>query len=584
MAEGFAKKIAGPDLSVASAGTEPSTVNPMAVKTMAEFGIDISSYKSKSIADLGKIRFDLVITLCDRARATCPVFPGAPGTVHWSIEDPAAFKGSDAEIKHEFKKTAEIIKGLVYNLLNRGYLDAFIRQKHNIDAIFSSMPMGIIAHDPNRRIFFFSKQAEKITGFYENEVMGKDCHELFKPNFCGENCSFCEGDNRDIEKNLNYTTLFTAKNGIRRELDITVVPLKEENGKTTGVLACLNDRTRQKQLERRLEETIQFSGIIGQDHKMHLIYDMIKDLSESDVPVVISGESGTGKELVAHAVHRHSPRRDKLFVPINCGALPQGTLESELFGHVRGAFTGAIRDKKGRFELADKGTIFLDEVCELPPSVQVKLLRVLQEGTFEPVGGEKTVKVDVRMLSASNKDIRQMVEKGEFREDLYYRLAVVPVDLPPLRERKNDIPLLCEHFLKAISEKQKRQQYRLADESLSILMNYRWPGNVRQLQNALQFSVVKCRMEETIKTEHLPPEIVSAVQSSALLGDEDPGGVPGKPGRKPKLNARSVELAITKTGGNKAKAARMLGVGRATLYNFIKDHPNILENFKDFTD
>lgn len=247
-----------------------------------------------------------------------------------------------------------------------------------------------------------------------------------------------------------------------------------------------------------------------------------------------------------------------------------------MFGHVKGAFTGAIRDKKGRFELADGGTIFLDEVAELSQTIQVKLLRVLQEGTFEPVGSEKTKKVQVRIISATNKDLKELTRKGAFREDLFYRLVVVPIELPPLRDRRNDIPLLVENFLQSIVSKLNREKMVISKEALSIFMSYSWPGNVRQLQNAIQYTMIKCH-GTTIQPEHLPPEINGSMSSFTFTQVHT--GQPGKVGRKPKLSEKSVSMALEKAGGNKAKAARMLGVGRATLYNFLKDNELLLKSY-----
>ncbi|MBW2144240.1 MAG: sigma-54-dependent Fis family transcriptional regulator, partial [Deltaproteobacteria bacterium] len=265
-------------------------------------------------------------------------------------------------------------------------------------------------------------------------------------------------------------------------------------------------------------------------------------------------------ELVAAAIHNEGSRAKKPFVPVNCSALPEGLLESELFGHVKGAFTGALRDKKGRFELAHGGTLFLDEIVDLPKVVQVKLLRVLQEGTFEPVGSEKTVSVDVRLISAANRDLKHEVKKGNFRDDLFYRINVVPILLPPLRERKNDIPLLIENFLEK-SAQEGHVSGGISKDALAAMIDYSWPGNVRELQSAIRFALVKSKGQR-IKPDHLPLELKENVSLHPSRG----------PSRK--LSLESVRSALTQTGGNKAKAAKLLGVGRATLYRFMSEYPD----------
>jgi transcriptional regulator with GAF, ATPase, and Fis domain len=324
-----------------------------------------------------------------------------------------------------------------------------------------------------------------------------------------------------------------------------------------GVLLTFRDTTREQDLARRMGEIRQFSGIIGKDEKMLEVFDLVRELADSNAPVLVQGESGTGKELVAAAIHNEGLRANHLFVPVNCGALPEALLESELFGHVKGAFTGAIRDKKGRFELADGGTIFLDEIGDISPPMQVKLLRVLQEGRFERVGSEKTLEVDVRVISATNKDLSQEIAEGNFREDLFYRLCVVPLTLPPLREKRNDIPLLVDHLLEHALKEVGREDVTVAPEALDVIMAHEWPGNVRELENWLQFALIKCR-GNVIKPEHLPPG------SSA-------GARPGKRMRRRKLDVDSVRSALRETDGNKVEAARLLGVSRATLYRFLDD-------------
>ncbi|MBL7179200.1 MAG: sigma-54-dependent Fis family transcriptional regulator [Desulfobacterales bacterium] len=281
---------------------------------------------------------------------------------------------------------------------------------------------------------------------------------------------------------------------------------KPETKNKSGGLTSFKDVTDLIQLQLRAGKLNRFANIIGRDIKMLQVFQQINDVAGYDYPVHIYRETGTGKELVASAIHNESPRGGAPFVPINCGALPENLIETELFGHVRGAFSGAIRDKKGRFELADGGTIFLDEISELSRNMQVRLLRFLQEGTFERVGGEKTISVKVRVISASNKDLKKEVRQNNFRDDLYYRINVIPIHLPPLRERKNDIPMLLEHFLQEAGDRYGHKQLRISKDALALMMDHRWPGNVRELQNALQFAIVKCR-GNVISPRDLPMEI-----------------------------------------------------------------------------
>jgi transcriptional regulator with PAS, ATPase and Fis domain len=291
---------------------------------------------------------------------------------------------------------------------------------------------------------------------------------------------------------------------------------------------------------------------------MKELIDTIKQVARTDAAVLIQGESGTGKELVAVAIHEENPRAHKYFVPINCGALPEGLIETDLFGHVKGAFTGAIRDKKGRFELADGGTLFLDEVSELSPAMQVKLLRVLQDGCFERVGSEKTVRVNVRVVSATNKKLEEEVAAGRFRQDLYYRLCVMPIFIYPLRDRAGDVPLLVEHFLALYTEESFGRKVTLSPEAFSVLEAYSWPGNVRELENVLQFALAKCQ-GDVIEPDHLPPALDLSLSRPFK-----------RRRREPKLKAVDVAAALKKVGGNKRRAAEILGVSRSSLYRFFE--------------
>jgi len=347
----------------------------------------------------------------------------------------------------------------------------------------------------------------------------------------------------------------------------------KKNGKnqTPGEIISFRDISDTCNRKTEDKRPVNFSRIIGKNRKIIEVFRQIINVAEYDYPVNIFGETGTGKELVAEAIHKASSRKDGPFVPINCGAMPEGLVESELFGHVKGSFSGAIRDKKGRLELADGGTIFLDEIAELSKHIQAKLLRFLQDGKFEKVGGEKTVRIDVRVISATNKDLKEEMKKNRFRDDLYYRINVVPISLPALRERKSDIPLLVNHFLKQAARQYNRNSVVVSDRAMMLLTEYKWPGNVRELQNAIQFAFVKSSGDE-ITPDNLPMEINDNRFFQTIRG----------PSRK--LDRAQVESAIKKTGGNKAKAARLLNVGRATLYRFINDYPDLQESICAYGD
>lgn len=571
-AEAIAKQYTNSEVAIQSAGIVAAEFHPMAKTTLQDMNISFSGQFSKSIDQLKQKQFNIVVTLCDNTYDNRHVFMGSPAYLHWSLDDSKLIEGDESITKEVFKNTANEIKRLIRALFEDGYATALTEVVATRDRIIDNLSEGVVAHDLNRKIFLFNRTAEKITGLSKGEVLGKDCHEVFFPHLCGENCSFCNVGCSANFSHKEYSTVYINNGSERKNLEVSVVPMVDGDNKQIGVIASFTDKSDVKKLEQQLKAEEKFQGIIGLDHKMQHLYDLIRDLSQCDFSVVITGESGTGKELVAKAIHAESPRKDELFVPINCGALPEGTLESELFGHVRGSFTGAIRDKKGRFELADKGTLFLDEVAELPLSIQVKLLRILQDGAFEPVGSEKTKHVDVRIVSATNKNLKDMIKKGTFREDLFYRLAVIPIEMPPLRERRNDIVLLAKFFLDDVCRKMNREETGFAQSTLSTLMSYSWPGNVRQLQNAIQFTMIKCR-DNTILPEHLPPELIGF--SSVVIAGNDGDNHTGKVGRKPKLSEDVVIMSLQKAGGNKAKAARILGVGRATLYNFLKENPTI---------
>lgn len=440
----------------------------------------------------------------------------------------------------------------------------FLSSESNLEMVLDNLSEGILAHDLKRRIFVFNREAERITGFDRKYIIGRDCHEVFGAPLCGEQCSFC-GDAPVPDRNKQYTINFSSRSGETKNIEMSVTPMRDENNEIFGVIASLKDVTEIFDLKIKAEELHSFNNIIGHTPHMLQVFQQIRDVAHYNFPVHVTGETGTGKELVSAAIHQESERKGAPFVPINCGALPEGLIESELFGHVKGSFSGAVRDKKGRFELAEGGTVFLDEVAELSKYMQVKLLRFLQEGTFERVGGEKTISANVRIVSATNKNLKKEVEKGNFREDLFFRLNVIPIALPALRDRKNDIPLLVEHFLKQTARHYGSAQAEISNDALSIMLDYRWPGNVRELQNAVQYAIVKSR-GSVIKPKHLPMELA-----------EGPDLRSGRKGSSRKLDFEVVRSALKTSGGNKVKAAKLLGVGRATLYRFIKDFPDVLD-------
>ncbi|MCK5437220.1 MAG: sigma 54-interacting transcriptional regulator [Desulfobulbaceae bacterium] len=454
-----------------------------------------------------------------------------------------------------FGNLLKMFRELVEFRLHSLYQSAVSRR--NLEHILDNLSEGVMAHDSNRRIWFFNRAAEKTTGYSREEILGRDCHEVFNGPFCGGNCAFLEGIPSGSPCTRYYPLNILAKNGESRRIEMTVNSTIDASGNPSGVIASWRDMTDLTRLRIKTGDIIEFAGIIGRDPAMLQVYDQIRDLAVTDYPVQISGETGTGKELVAVAIHKESRRDGGPFVPVNCASLPDGILESELFGHVKGAFTGAVRDKKGRFDLARGGTLFLDEIAEMPMPLQAKLLRVLQDGKFEHVGGEKTVTADVRIISATNRDLKEEMRKGRFRQDLYYRIRVVPIDLPPLKKRSSDIPLLVDHFL-SMAEDEGHISSGISAEAMDILTDYPWPGNVRELQNVIRFALVKCR-GRVIQPEDLAPELKEWRIKHSSRG----------PSRK--LTAEAVKAALVKSGGNKAKAARILGVGRATLYRFLAD-------------
>lgn len=350
--------------------------------------------------------------------------------------------------------------------------------------------------------------------------------------------------------------------------------VKDENGRILGVVETVTDLTeltktklKVEEAERKLGEVHRFDRIIGKSHVMRQVFEAVKAAAASEATILIEGESGTGKELVAGAIHFNSNRMTKPLVTVNCSALTESLLESELFGHVKGAYTGAIKDRMGRFEEADGGTIFLDEIGEISPYIQVKLLRVLQEREVERVGESKRRKINIRILTATNKNLYELVQSGTFREDLYYRLKVFPIFVPPLRERKDDIPVLVSHFIKQQNETTGKKIKGLTHTATQILMDYNWPGNVRELENAIEHAFVLCN-SEMVDTFDLPVEIRKTEFAPPHTANQVPRHTYSRAGKN--LTPQALRELLETHQWNKAEVARQIGVSRTAVWKYMK--------------
>ena len=446
--------------------------------------------------------------------------------------------------------------------------------------ILRSMSDAIITIDEAKRIRSMNAAAEAMIGITEAAAVGRSCAEVVRSEICDTNCPFKAAWERG-ETAVNFNVRLKLQDGCRLPVSICTSPLKNGSGERTGVVASIRDISyvlrllgelgRAQEEVARKEDTLRsllqkrrerLGEIVGKSPRMQEIFELVQVVAKSDATVLVQGESGTGKDLIASTIHALGHRVNGPFIKVSCAALPESLLESELFGHVRGAFTGAIKDRLGRFELADKGTIFLDEVGEMSPVLQVKLLRVLQEREFERVGGTRTVKVDVRIIAATNRDLRKAILEGKFREDLFYRLNVVPIVVPPLRERKEDLPLLVSSSLERLAAHAHGKALKVSPEAMNLLMEYGWPGNVRELENALEFARV-WTVGDTLLSQSLPP------------------GVRERRGKAHDVGSRLVDVMAEREreeivkkfaeyGGRTSDVAKALGVGRTTLWRKMR--------------
>ncbi len=437
------------------------------------------------------------------------------------------------------------------------------REKEKLSSILNSIADGVFTVDLGYHITSFNKAAQEITGFRPEEVIGRPCHTVFRSIACRGECPLKATARTGQPVTDREIEIFDRHNRLR-PISVTTALLRDSDGRIIGAVETFRDLSRIKELTEQLEAKYSFANIVGKSEAMRKVFRVIRDVAPTDTTVLIEGETGTGKELVARAIHYTSPRRDKPLVAVSCGALPDTLLESELFGHVRGAFTGADSDRPGRFELADEGTLFLDEVGEVSPALQVKLLRVLESKEFERVGDRKTTRVDVRFIAATNRNLRERVAEGRFREDLYYRLNVLAIKLPSLRERAEDIPLLVQHFISAFNEETGKKIRAVSQEAMDILVDHPWPGNVRQLENSIEHAFIHCT-GELIQPRHLPEELQRP--PSAIIKRMSATERPFE-----SLEREVILSALEKASFKRSEAARLLGISRSSLWRKIKKH------------
>ncbi|PIE68553.1 MAG: Fis family transcriptional regulator [Deltaproteobacteria bacterium] len=433
------------------------------------------------------------------------------------------------------------------------------------EIILDSISDGVFTVDHAWRIMSFNRAAEEITGITRQEALGRFCWEVFRSNDCEANCAL-KKTMQEGRSLVNSSTFII--NGDFEQIPITVSTsvLRDENGEILGGVETFRDRRPVEDLRRELTGQYQVNDIVSRSKAMLKVVQTLPQIAESGSTALLWGETGTGKELLARTIHSLSARAKKPFVAINCGALPDSLLESELFGYVAGAFTGATKDKPGLFQVASGGTVLLDEIGDTSPAFQVRLLRVLEAREFQPLGSVQTVSTDVRIIAATHRNLEEMVAEGSFRQDLFYRINVVGVRLPPLRERCEDVPLLIERFIARMNLEKDRAVREVAPEAMAILLNHDYPGNVRELENIIEHGVVLCE-QDAIEPVHLPQYLQERSSVSRDVSSED-FSLLSAPLHQ--TEAALIDEALRRNGYNRQAAARDLGIHKATLYRKIK--------------
>ena len=427
--------------------------------------------------------------------------------------------------------------------------------------ILNCISDGVLTIDLDGRINYVNKAMQELLGYPDNAMIGKRCENFIRSNICATEDCVLRRTLAKRERLSNYESFIENKEGRRVPVNINTDLLFDETGSLIGIVEVFRDISQIKELKERLADIYHFDNIVTKDRRMKEIMAILPSVAQTKSTVLIEGESGTGKELIAKAIHNNSRRRDKPFIAVNCAAIPDTLIESELFGHVKGAFTGAHQDRVGRFELANHGTIFLDEVADMSLATQAKLLRVIQEEKFERVGGTKTIAVDVHIIAATNKGLLKEVKEGRFREDLFYRISVFPISLPPLRERREDIPLLITHFVEKFNKEMEKEIDNIAPQAMNVLLNYYYPGNIRELRNIIEHAFI-CSKDNTILPEHLPGE---------LLREEERLNITSSPASSlDNVEKEWILRTLEETGWRYAETARRLGISRTTLWRKVK--------------
>ena len=445
-------------------------------------------------------------------------------------------------------------------------LDRIRYDEHRLKLILDNLDIGVFTVNRGGHITSFNSMAETITGYQRQEILGQHHAKLTGCNLPGQICSLAESiESGETLANL-HRQLFT-KDGRKLPIRANFMALRNEAGDTIGGLETFQDLSLIQQLNRAISNKYTFADMIGKDGVMQQIFEILPVVADSEANVLVVGPTGTGKDLLAKIVHNASRRKDKPFVKVNCAALPDNLLESEMFGYVKGAFTGADRDKPGRFQEAEGGSIFLDEIGDLPLPLQAKLLRVLEDKEFYPLGGRELCRVDVRIIAATNQIVEELVREKRFREDLFYRLNVMRLELPPLKERRGDLPLLISNFLKQYNITKGAAVSKIAEDAMEILLNYNYPGNIRELENIIEHACVLCQ-GEVIERRHLPMylQTSSAQREGEIIASPDAAGARGQWERQ-----RIVEV-LTEHSWHRQKAAKALGMDRTTLWRKMKKY------------